>query len=168
MTNPTIVPHRSVNQTPEQQLMMARIFWVAMIFSHVIFAFVGLQVILPSGLIDSALEAVSMQPTLMSALSDPTGQAIAGLAGMLLIVSFVVPKVLGGKAAPFQRTVVGFALNESVAFLGLGGGFGMLRNREFGLSLIGLSLFFILVRFPTKANMGLDATNAPVRGIREG
>ena len=169
-------------QTPEQALMLMRIVWGALLFSQFMYLYIGTTVLNPPSapVLDGALNpelTAAVQPTLMEGLQNPQGTTMALVALVALVMSFTFPKRLPvnrtnakglspqGRLVQtkFLQFVVGCALNEMVAFVGLAAGFIVLKNSEYGSALIYVSIAAMLLRFPTAESMR-DASAGPATG----
>lgn len=151
-----------------------------LLMSHVIYIFIGKTILSQPGVPIEGLEGAAaspVEPTLMSAFNDPQALMFAGLAGMALVMSFVLPsfftKLRAGSVSilaesqrlhiKFTAFVLGIALNEAVAVMGFAAGFVILKNSEFGLTLIIVSMIAMLSRFPTAELYGEKPTQMGVR-----
>ena len=160
-------------QAPAQALTTMRIIWGALLASQAMYLYLGMTALSPE-LTDGAAA-----PTLLEGLQDPKGQTVTFVATVILIMSFVFPKTLAkrqgtrqGKAMPigplatpvqmrFVQFILGCALNESLALLGLTAGFIILKNSELGSVFIYVAMAAMLVRFPTEESMRDPAAKPP-------
>lgn len=151
MENPNNLT-RNLNRgnSPESALMIARIVWFALLVSQGAYLVIG-RILTPT---------TEVSRGFVAALQNPVGMAFLAMAVLALVSSFAIPKIMTPKApsktenlteqrrAKFATFIVGAALNESVALLGLIGGFILMKNPDFGSGLIYISLAGMLLRFP--------------------
>lgn len=149
-------------KTPAEALALARIIWFALFTSQVMYLVVG-----------QILFRKADEPELgfMVVIQKPMGLALVAVGAMLLAVSFILPKLIkpdGVAARPgtssdlldpatiskrlhgrIFRFIVGAVVNESVALIGLAGGYVALKNAEFGSLFIFAAMAAMLARWPT-------------------
>ncbi len=113
----------------------------------------------------------------MTAFEDPQALFFAAVAGMALLMSFVLPSFFAKLRAQsvqnlaesqklqvkFTAFVLGAALNEMVALIGFTTGFVLLKNFEFGLAFIVVSAVAMLSRFPTSESFNEKPAQMGVR-----
>ncbi|CAN5527143.1 hypothetical protein BH10BDE1_BH10BDE1_15170 [soil metagenome] len=155
-------------KTPEEALLIARIVWGALLVSQGMYLYVGR--ILLNGQASAVVTMTGEPPGLVASLTNPQSLPLIIAAFMALAMSFIFPKMLAGQravkpqagpsanpiAAPRDRLrirlmqfIVGLALNESAALIGLAGGFVALKNPELGSLIIYVSIAAMLTRFPS-------------------
>lgn len=146
------------------------------------YLYIGMTVLKPNPqpALDEVLSselATAIEPTLLQGFQHPQGQMFALVGIATLVMSFTFPKMMAkgrAKTMPvgplatrvqmkFIQFVLGCALNESVAIVGLIAGFIVMHNAEFGSTFIYVSMAAMLLRFPTEESLR-DTTPGPPTG----